>query len=376
MRAVARAQGIVLLVACLPFVSQVAVASTNAPPQANPAPGESSASEQVLVTPVVTSLSDGSPQTVYTLPDGEVVTIVTPPSGFDPLTASDAKLAEYDFPSRPTDDADLVEWRQAMSAVQRVGQPSGPVSVDVGDAVQRYATVVSNWGGVVAGNTSGSTNTYVAVKGNLTIPSTGTCDSTNGVGAWIGLGGVPPKDLVQQGVECGHASLGSGSGFHPFTEFVDASSSPAGWAPAKFCMIDGWTLPVGHVIYQNMSYQTSSNTAYFFLEDESSGGLTESCHISRPSSAYTFAGNTAEWITEAPLGELHAVDFGTIGFSNAQLELNSSGTWANLNTQALTKYKDGWSSSDYCVYPPGSLGSDGKSFSDVWYSGDCYYELH
>lgn len=121
-------------------------------------------------------------------------------------------------------------------------------------------------------------------------------------------------------------------------------------------------------IYQNMSFQTSSNTAYFYLEDETTG-VTHSCGLTPPS-GWAWDLNTAEWIGEAP-AELHPYNFGSVHFTDAMAELYSNSTWVTLDSQPLTDYIEGAQGSSKCL-APGSIGSDGASFYDYWYSGNCY----
>ena len=182
-------------------------------------------------------------------------------------------------------------------------------------------------------------------------------------GFWIGLGGWSSRtnDLVQQGIACGDPDLGSGSSYRPFTEFANTA------LPVDFCGYSSWTLPAGHVIYQNMSFQTSSNRAYFYLQDETSG-VAHSCSATPPS-GWSYNGNVAEWIAEAPTGT--AINFHSVRFTDANAELYSNSSWVTLGSQPITKTIAGSSSSTYCI-APGSIGSDSASFTDTWHQATCY----
>lgn len=321
----------------------------------------------VTIQPVVASLADGGLQTEYQVPGGSTLKVMTPPSGFNPLTASPATLSEYGFPQRPSDTVDLQDWTMAMTAFTSDSAPAGSLQVDTSANATKYSTYYSNWAGYSSGSPNSTSSTYVAVKSDLTIPSiTGTCGSTNGIGAWIGLGGTnayfggASNNLVQQGVECGNSGLGSGAAFRPFSEFANTA------APVVFCGYSSWTFPAGHVIYQNMSYQASLNQANFYLEDITTG-VAHSCSSTAPS-GWSFNGNVADWVTEAPSGT--SVNFGSIPFSNASTELNSTGTWVTMGSQSTTKWIDGTSSSTYCITPLG-IGSDQMSFTDSWHQSTC-----
>ncbi len=262
-----------------------------------------------------------------------------------------------------------------MAAFKSDDPPNGPLKVVVGNAPagvpMRYGAcpVWCNWGGYTAGTWNTQSHTYVAVKGVLYVPSNSgtTCQNSNNVGIWIGLGGTggsyPTDNLVQQGIECGNTDVGTGSAYRPWTEFANGQN------PIAFCGYTTWTLPAGHKIYQNMSFQTSSNTAYFYVEDETSG-VIHSCSRT-PYSGFHYDLNTAEWIAEAPTGT--AVDFGSVTFSDAKAELNSNGTWVSLGSQTVTKVIDGYGFVGGHLYEcivPGSISSS-TVFTDSWYASQC-----
>ena len=170
------------------------------------------------------------------------------------------------------------------------------------------------------------------------------------------------NDLVQQGVECGSSAVGSGSAYRPFTEF--ANTAP----PVAFCGYSSWTLAPGDVIYQNMSFQTSQNKAFFYLEDQTSG-VAHSCSRTPPA-GWSLDLNTAGRIAEAPAGV--SINFGSARFSNARTELSSNSTWVTPASQTETKTIQGDSSTYYCI-APGAISSAGDAFTDSWHSpGDCY----
>jgi hypothetical protein len=327
-------------------------------------PQQQNGTATVTVVPVVTEFADGSTSTVYELPDGSVMTTVTPPPGFAPLEATAEELARYNFPARPSDRAELRDWKTAMAAYRSNEPPGEPLEVAVDPDAAGFATYYSNWAGYIVGDLDAQSHMYVAVKANLKVPTnSGTCGSSNLVGFWIGLGGTAhSNDLVQQGIECGSLAVGPGSAYRPFTEF--ANTAP----PVAFCGYSSWTLAPGDVIYQNMSFQTSQNKAFFYMEDQTSG-VAHSCSRTPPS-GWAWDLNTAEWIAEAPAGV--AVNFGSVRFSNARAQLSSNGNWVTLASQTESKTIQGYSSSWYCI-APGTISAAGDAFTDSWHSpGDCY----
>lgn len=317
----------------------------------------------VTVRPTVTRLRGGGVETTYQLPDGQTMTTTTPSAGFNPLTASAAQLRQYGFPSRPANPSALRGWTTAMAAYRSDVPPVGPLRVATSvRPSESYATYYTNWAGYSAGNINGTANTYVAVKADLTIPSTTSCSNSNGLGFWIGLGGTNGADnLVQQGVECGNTALGSGSAYRAFTEFANTA------APVVFCGYASWTFAVGHVIYQNMSFEASPKKAFFYIEDESTG-VAHSCSSSPPGGGWSFRGNTADWVGEAP-SEV-AANFGSIGFTNTYAEVGSTSSWVTMGSQSTTEWISGLDSSVYCISPQG-IGSGKTTFTDKWHESDC-----
>src|SRR5262249_39592135 len=220
------------------------------------------------------------------------------------------------------------------------------------------------WGGWAAGSPGTHAHTYVAIKTVFWIPSSSGCGSSTGVSFWIGLGGTySANELVQQGVECGNGNLGSGSVYRPFHEFANIED------PVHFCNNwTTWTFSQNDKIYQNMSFQTSSNTAHFYIEDETTG-VIHSCALTPPGGWGPWNLSTAEWIGEA---FSQAYNFGSVHFTDAMTELYSNSTWVTLGSQPLTDYIEGSSGSVKCI-APGGIGTDQASFYDYWYSpGTCF----
>lgn len=326
----------------------------------------------IEIQPTVSTLADGSTLTTYDFPNGEVMSTTTPPPGFDPLTASASALAEVSFPSRPSDTAELSDWTAAMAAFRSDDPPSGPLAVVLdGPSGADAATKYTNWGGYVDGSWGVQSHAYVAVKALFHVPTNlNTCSSSSDGAFWVGMGGTySTNNLVQQGIICGNPNLGNSSAYRPFTEFCCPT---VGGRPTYFCGYTTWTLPAGDAIYQNMSFQTSGNRAYFYLEDETTG-VVHSCSLTPPS-GWSWDLNTSEWVAETPAGS--PVDFQTIHFSDAETELYSTSSWVTMGSQSpLTEVIVGSGVVGGHLYEciaPGSI-SGGTAFTDYYEGSDCYF---
>ena len=142
------------------------------------------------------SLSDGGTSYTYDV-NGLTVVQYAPPANFDAVTASEAELAQYGIPPRPSGVESAAEssWEAAWAHV--LFPP--PTSFLVGDPFISYAASPDIWGGWVSPNSSG----WADALTSWSEPSLGSCskDSNNYGGIWTGLGGASssPGDLEQVG---------------------------------------------------------------------------------------------------------------------------------------------------------------------------------
>lgn len=330
-------------------------------------------SHVVTILPAVSDLSAGGKVATYGMPDGEDMVVPTPPAGFDPLAATDAELAEYDFPARPAStSADYADWLTAMQAFQGDPASSSAVTVDTSPdpTIQNSATVYANWAGYAGGVRGQQNRRFVGVKSVYVVPSiSGTaCNaSTRDLSEWVGLGGTTgTSDLSQEGIECGEGLGGGGGAFYGFTEFANTAS------PVVFCGYSSWSFPAGHTVYVNMSYETSSNIANFYLEDETTG-VAHGCSRGAPS-GWHFDGNTAEWIIESPSAAYGYTEpnFGTARMTDDLAEDGSTGDWVTLGSRSnIVTFIEGSSSTDRCAIP-GAINANNKRFPIVWNKATCY----
>jgi hypothetical protein len=305
--------------------------------------------------PSVITLGNGVEVYLYRLPDGSTMTVAANVSKEILLGSSDEELALMGVPARPVFQTGVDEWLEMYSNTN-LNKPE-EMEIASGQSPQ-YATYLEAWGGYVAG-TFGVVNTsYVAVKANFVVPSsTESCTANPDIvaGFWVGLGGYSSlsNDLVQQGI--GWCSISPTNHWMPWTEF--AMSQP----PVAFCGYSSWYLNPGDVIYNNMSFQNSTDTAYFYMQDQTSG-VSHSCSRSAPS-GWTFNGNIAECISERSPGYPLA-DYGSVHFSNCQVELGSNSTWYPIGARSSVKQIITGNPSRGLIYQATStLGADDKSFT-------------
>jgi hypothetical protein len=307
----------------------------------------------------------------YQYSDGSMMEVPVPPSEFDPFAASDSELKILGIPERPSIEPDLMEWEALMATYSN---PTAPKVHDTGvsSATAKYGTMWGkSWGGYFVGAKQTFSSKYVAVKGNFVVPYVASaCDGQRRVAAWVGLGGVDEvntSSLVQQGMGWCNPLVDGNTPlplWQPFTEFAETEM------PKGFCGYTDWYFSPGDVIYNNMSYQQSTNKAYFYMQNQTTG-VVHFCNITHPQ-GWTFNGATAEWIVEQlHIGNdyFYLANYGSLTFTNAQAELGSNSTWVTIASQAETKSVTGIQEIGSFTQVPTLLGANGMSFTMNWIKG-------
>jgi hypothetical protein len=323
----------------------------------------------------------------YTYPDGIVEQVPKPPATFDPVTASAATLAEYDFPSRPTGAVQLASWMTAMDAYKPGNtQPAMTVPVSAPPTSRNY-TACNNesggygcfWGGYLAGTFNSTTDNYVGVKGTVTVPtiSDSACTTSGGIQLygddWVGLGGThasTPDDLVQEGIAWCQNNV-SETVWSPFLEFASSENASLFCGQANWT---SWTFPSGDSVYENLGWQANKGAngeANFYIQDVTTG-TAYSCSRPPPSgSDWAFHGNTAEWVSEtgqSPSDSSNGLaKYDSYYWEDANAQLNSNGNWVTVGSQSNQAITTGCSTSSY-VQRPTVLGSDNESFEMLWHA--------
>ncbi len=347
-----------------------------------------STSSVTLVSHTVNPLPGGGEVYSYTLSNGNVLDDPIPPSGFNPLAASTSQLAEYDLPPKPVDSTELASWQLQMSSFKSKSIPTSTqdafdfasMSEPVGTHYVTNSSATSvRWGGYYAVGGTPGTSTYVAVKDELTVPSVGwtsSCSSIYGIpimgSSWIGLGGGTngSTSLIQQGLEwCEGGYMSSSPGWEMFGEALDSTNLNP---PGPLCGVTTFQSS-GDQLYLNMSYQQSSQTAYFYIDNVTTGVVT-SCSLGMSNSYYD--GSTADWINEQinPGSCINALaNYSSYNMNDDYAELNSDGTWVSLGSQ--TNYQiytatQPPTAPQYWDQTPGGISNDSygtnDSFNMTW----------
>ncbi|HXM54801.1 MAG TPA: G1 family glutamic endopeptidase [Candidatus Dormibacteraeota bacterium] len=126
--------------------------------------------------------------------EGVQVSILMPPAGFNPATATDAQLDEYGFPPRPTDQDALDEWVSDMSAWTGAADVPGFLA---GAPASADSVSSSNWSGYAVTESAG---TFTHAEAWYFEPTFGSsvCQHNSEV-TWAGIGGYSSSTLAQDG---------------------------------------------------------------------------------------------------------------------------------------------------------------------------------
>jgi hypothetical protein len=342
------------------------------PAQADENSNAESASK-TTTTRVAIPFEDGGIDYRYFFADGSIEDVPVPPDDFNPLVASDVELSRYGLPSRPIDQGNLAEWQQQMALYKNQGTPD-PADVNLNLSVDAIhgTTWLDTWGGYFVGTEYSTSKKYVAIKSTFQLPLV-TSECVTGfrsVSAWVGLGGMDKSNstsLVQQGFDWCSPRYNNEplhGDWRAFTEFADTE------LPRTFCNYSTFLFSPGNVVYNNLSYQDSTNTAYFYMENQSTG-ISHYCSRTAPP-GWSYNGATAEWIVEQALvnGEYMALaNYGQLTFTNTQVQLGSNSSWVALQSQINTKIVTGIESAGSFSQVPSLIAPDGRSFTMNWIKG-------
>ena len=197
-----------------------------------------------------------------------------------------------------------------------------------------------NWSGYAA--TGG---TYTSVTGTWNIPQFSP-DGPAGIdAAWVGIGGVRSRDLIQAGTQ--QTVTGSGrTQYEAWIEMLPRSSRPV---PLQ--------VHAGDSVTVSISEQSTDQWLIHFINNTT--GQTYDT-----TQQYTSSHSSAEWVEEAPSGGRGGVlpldNFGTIQFSDGSAVKNGQTvSISGAGGRAITMVGNG----NQALAVPSELSSDGASFS-------------
>ena len=252
--------------------------------------------------------------------------------------------------SRDRNDYSLVlesgAWKIKADAHpdEATGQPSPsavtPPQVLPFPGVPDNQNTSHNWSGYAA--TGG---TYTSVTGTWTVPQF-SADGPFGIdAAWVGIGGVRSRDLIQAGTQ--QTVSGSGSTqYQAWIEMLPRNSRPV---PLRVHAGDSVTVSISEQTPNQWSIDFTNNTT----------GDTY-----QTNQQYTSSHSSAEWVEEAPSSGrgslLPLSNFGSIEFSNGSaVKDGQTVTIAGSNARAITMLGD----NNQTLAVPSSLSDDGTGFT-------------
>ncbi len=276
---------------------------------------------------------------VITLPGGiEVTTFEGPPRGFDPLSADSADLVKFGFPPRQEDPRLQARYDQVLNQLK--GKLNYiPATLRRNDEVfhgprKRLASAPTetstNWSGGVVYAPAGQS--FEWIEGDWVIPDIDapTENQWYYCASWIGLDGDGSGDVCQAGVESQVYRSGTAvtRQFYAWWE----------WFPLPEVPITNLPVAPGDMITALLCAGpgAGATTATVFLTNRTTGATT-SVGLTAPSGT-KLAGNSAEWIVEAPtVGGQQSLlaDYGEVFFAvceaGTQNDTVNGGTGDNIN---------------------------------------------
>ncbi|HLQ31534.1 MAG TPA: G1 family glutamic endopeptidase, partial [Chloroflexota bacterium] len=216
--------------------------------------------------------------------------------------------------------------------------PSGSPRPSVAPRPARSGTS-HNWSGYSA--TGGK---FTGVSATLTVPQPVAGSGIAADAAWVGVGGVRSRDLIQAGTEQTVLPNGRVS-YQAWIEMLPQVSHPV-----QLRITPGDSVTVSLKEQQENSWLIS-------FKNNTTGQTFQTTQ------EYESSHSSAEWVEEAPSGRrgvLTLSNFGTVKFSNASaMKDGKTVSVADAGGRAITMIDR----NDQPIAQPSQLGSDGASFS-------------
>jgi hypothetical protein len=196
-----------------------------------------------------------------------------------------------------------------------------------------------NWSGYAARG-----GTFTSVSASWTLPKLAVDGPFGADAAWVGIGGLRSRDLIQAGTQQSVSGNGSVT-YQAWIEMLPDASHPV-----PLTVLPGDTVTV------SLDQQAGDNWLFSFTNIASGQTLQRSVQ-------YSSSLSSAEWIEEAPFARQRVLpisQFGSLSFSNASaVKDGQSLTIADLTARSISLIDDAGRS----VAVPSPLGTDGASFT-------------
>jgi hypothetical protein len=278
----------------------------------------------VTGTTSVGQARSASGATVYRLSlRGSLINQYVSGPAWSPLTASATELRAHGFPTRPSSAAALASWEQAARSYRQAA-PVGMCETDRHNGLTHTASS-NNWAGGMTINGTTSTNTYDDATVRWTEPTFVSGCGTSGYSIWSGLGGWNSNNGLQRLTQTG---TDVSSGLNSVYVWWEMLTSAVGNPEVAFT---GSSIAAGHSVYSDTDY--AGGTAYFFVEDETSGTYwsTSLSSYNGHAASYYYDGSTADAISEAPSN--------SSGIENLRKTTGTSIPYFTANGQALSHWR-------------------------------------
>ena len=239
------------------------------------------------------SLAQEGTTTIVYIDAETQITIISPPSGWDAVNATDQELSRYGYPPRPSNENDLVEWKKIASG--KWFKPEFEIDKSVehpGEGVVRNSTQIysSMWSGVI--KDPGSVRSRVAGYWRQPYATAATTSRPAFSSQWIGLGGYNENVIIQAGTESNIYTDSSG-GYDVWYEIIGTNITE------DQINIPNFPHSPGDTYYADISFSKGNNgTASFYILDCDTESVT-SFNVSNIQ--YNYDLTSAEWIFERPL---------------------------------------------------------------------------
>jgi hypothetical protein len=242
-----------------------------------------------------------------------------PPANFDPLSASDAQLAQFGFPPRPDAAAApdrYAVWKKLVTAPQRRvapalehttihngrarrvaprgGAPGLARNARSGIANDAASVTTMNWSGYAVVDGANPFQSGTTVYGEWVVPvaqqAAGSCTGAwSYSSAWVGIDGFTSSDVLQAGIEVdalcsNNSTMAFYSAWYEWYPDVETRITNLPIAPGNIIGVEVWnTSPTqGNAYIVNYTTQQSVSLAF------------------NAPAGTSLVGDSVEWIVERP----------------------------------------------------------------------------